>query len=642
MEEDIELRISTLKNSAFDVIQMLNVAYDNVYMKAIGRGKQPARRHIVDVALKWTLCSFRPLTLDELVYACAIQSDGSLRQNISPGKIVFFCSNLLVEGSGRAVRFAHLSVKHYLERKKPPDYSPLEAHTQAAIGCLFFMKSPEYHEISTATLEISCSADSSLVKSFSTYVRSYWSRHCREAKKSTQLTELEDGIKQHELERPTKTQPTTPTVEGNTKSTANTASLEPSESPKSDPDPLQTSDYAETGDSVQRNQIIEKQSQSLALLDDREVPIKTEANHSPRASLNFPEVISIAKNTLDGKESVADEYFTPDSSKDSLSIQLGLEEPSTDLGNLVEEIQLDAERPRFDSIYSAIRHGDVIAVEKLIATNVDLDVVDEFGNTPLHEAVRWNKLQILERFIDVEANIDVQNTNGDTPLHIAAYFGFKEILLALIAAGADRNSLNKCDGSPLSLSITQGEAEIERILLLSGARPVTMDKPSGLVSGTGMLRTIRSFLRPITRMEMPKRQFQQGQINSQDVSSIPRPKIPKLQFSDLCDYCDMGRWLQNSGNFRTHRHWPSYADLVDSSKSGCRLCALFAKEFENQGGAQLSDKGEPSHVAISLSLCSESEGPGITRDILRATMGDVLELHFELCIDPSKLAFQRC
>ncbi|TVY39500.1 putative ankyrin repeat protein [Lachnellula occidentalis] len=182
MEEDIQIRISALEDSdETDIEKMLSTAYDSVYIKAIGKGKQPARRHIVDVALKWTLCSFRPLTLTELTYAIAIKEDGTLMKNIQGGMILEFCSNLLLEGSGGIVRFAHLSVKHYLERKEPPDYSSLESHAQAATSCLFLKNSPQHHEVTTSTLELSYRAHISVGKSFSSYVKTYWARHCREA-----------------------------------------------------------------------------------------------------------------------------------------------------------------------------------------------------------------------------------------------------------------------------------------------------------------------------------------------------------------------------------------------------------------------------------------------------------------------------
>ncbi|TVY27656.1 E3 ubiquitin-protein ligase [Lachnellula hyalina] len=192
MEEDIQIRIDALRDSdETDIEKMLSTAYDSVYIKAIGKGKQPTRRHIVDVALKWTLCSFRPLTLTELTYAISIKKDGTLMKNIQGGMILDFCSNLLLEGSGGIVRFAHLSVKHYVERKEPPDYSALESHAQAATSCLFLKNSPQYHEITTSTLELSYRAHGSVGKSFSNYVKTYWARHCREAKQSA--IEVEDS-----------------------------------------------------------------------------------------------------------------------------------------------------------------------------------------------------------------------------------------------------------------------------------------------------------------------------------------------------------------------------------------------------------------------------------------------------------------
>ncbi|TVY81859.1 Ankyrin-3 [Lachnellula suecica] len=193
MEEDVQIRITALKDSATDAESKLSTAYDNVYMKAIGKGHQPTRKRIVDVALKCTLCSFRPLTLAELTYACSVKADGTFAEVIKGEMILKFCSNFLIEGSGGIVRFSHLSVKHYLEGKQPPEYSLLESHVQVATSCLNFMKSPEYHEPPVTTLELSYSTKLALVRNLSSYAEAYWPRHCRQAKHNAKMVEVDES-----------------------------------------------------------------------------------------------------------------------------------------------------------------------------------------------------------------------------------------------------------------------------------------------------------------------------------------------------------------------------------------------------------------------------------------------------------------
>lgn len=539
MEDDIQIRIDALKDSdETDIEKMLRTAYDGVYIKAIGKKRQPARRHIVDAALKWTLCSFRPLTLAELTYACSIQANGSFTKNIQSGMILDFCSNFLIEGSGGVVRFAHLSVKHYLEKKEPPDYSSLETHAQAATTCLFFKNSPHFDEITTSTLELSYRANSSLAKSFSSYVRTYWARHCREAKQSAEVIEEDPGS------------------------------------------------------------------------HDRK---------SSNGNVN-----------LAGNRDSQEEFF------DSTS-QLKLSARNSDLIHQVQKLidQFDPQStakhghgqiPEPDLLRDAIRLGDEEAVERLIAADVDVNARNEFGNSILHDAVRWKQLRILERLIDVEADLNAKNFNGDTPLHFAAYWGFGEVLQALISMGADRSACNQRGETPLHIAVVQKHKELVRILLFAGVNENATDKLGNT---------------PLVYAKRSKDTARDDTIcNLLDPPAAKDPlsyTIPPVTFPGLCDYCDIVRWISKSPKTTFHKHWPSHEDLKASAKSGCSLCVLFLRGFEDQGCQAILEKGYPSDLSISLQLVSRQTFSDSDNDILRATMGGTLDLDFELCLDPGKL-----
>ena len=56
----------------------------------------------------------------------------------------------------------------------------------------------------------------------------------------------------------------------------------------------------------------------------------------------------------------------------------------------------------------------VLAEEEL-----DVNVKDHAGNTPLHYAARYNNLDVIHILYVAGAEVDAQNNNGQTPLHLA-------------------------------------------------------------------------------------------------------------------------------------------------------------------------------------------------------------------------------
>ena len=113
--------------------------YDQVYEIALGPPDQARRKSMVKTALKWVLCSYRPIMLAELAYAAAIGPDGVIDEDIKDNldMLLEVCSNLLTEDPSGFMRPSHLSVKEYLEHRKQPtwhvgEYQSQLCHKQAA------------------------------------------------------------------------------------------------------------------------------------------------------------------------------------------------------------------------------------------------------------------------------------------------------------------------------------------------------------------------------------------------------------------------------------------------------------------------------------------------------------------------------
>ncbi|NEJ83642.1 hypothetical protein GR268_45115 [Rhizobium leguminosarum] len=70
-----------------------------------------------------------------------------------------------------------------------------------------------------------------------------------------------------------------------------------------------------------------------------------------------------------------------------------------------------------------VRHG----------AHININVQDDSGKTPLHEAISQDDIKILEVLLAQGAAIDIPDNNGNTHLHIAAKNKGAELMNALLA-----------------------------------------------------------------------------------------------------------------------------------------------------------------------------------------------------------------
>ena len=89
------------------------------------------------------------------------------------------------------------------------------------------------------------------------------------------------------------------------------------------------------------------------------------------------------------------------------------------------------------------RDGNVDAVRSWVASGADINVVDEFGNTPLMEASLWFHSECVAEMLRLGADARRVNNNGRTALHYVATTLFSRlrdevgVVRQLVAAGCD-------------------------------------------------------------------------------------------------------------------------------------------------------------------------------------------------------------
>lgn len=113
--------------------------------------------------------------------------------------------------------------------------------------------------------------------------------------------------------------------------------------------------------------------------------------------------------------------------------------------------------------YDDKQAGEV--VEALLARKVNLNCLDSYGMTPLHNAVRHERKDCAEALLAHGADVNVREGDGpgrlgtygpprgQTPLHMAASDGTKEMVETLLVRGADANVKTTGGDTPLTLAM---------------------------------------------------------------------------------------------------------------------------------------------------------------------------------------------
>ena len=96
-----------------------------------------------------------------------------------------------------------------------------------------------------------------------------------------------------------------------------------------------------------------------------------------------------------------------------------------------------------------------LLVNLLIKHNIDINIVNNYGQSALHLAVREGNFNIIQLLIQNDANINIADKYGNTPLHVAVCNNYKNIIILLIENGGDIVLKNNRNKTPLRLSVVQ-------------------------------------------------------------------------------------------------------------------------------------------------------------------------------------------
>nr|BAE01031.1 unnamed protein product [Macaca fascicularis] len=120
----------------------------------------------------------------------------------------------------------------------------------------------------------------------------------------------------------------------------------------------------------------------------------------------------------------------------------------------------------------AAREGNVKVLRKLLKKGRSVDVADNRGWMPIHEAAYHNSVECLQMLINADSSenyIKMKTFEGFCALHLAASQGHWKIVQILLEAGADPNATTLEETTPLFLAVENGQIDVLKLLLQHGA-----------------------------------------------------------------------------------------------------------------------------------------------------------------------------
>ncbi len=117
------------------------------------------------------------------------------------------------------------------------------------------------------------------------------------------------------------------------------------------------------------------------------------------------------------------------------------------------------------------RYGHERIVKFLLQNNVNVNAVDNVGDTALIAAAEGGHGNVVDMLIGAQADVNAQAPNGETALMAAATSGNVAIIRSLVAAEVDLDTKNDIGETALFNAVKFGHLDAARLLLTSGANP---------------------------------------------------------------------------------------------------------------------------------------------------------------------------
>ena len=123
-----------------------------------------------------------------------------------------------------------------------------------------------------------------------------------------------------------------------------------------------------------------------------------------------------------------------------------------------------------NALHETARNGDLLSAEMLFENGFDINISDDIGRKPLHEAAFYGHLDVVKFLVHNGAAIDAPiYPFGHTALYLAVQKGHYDIVKFLIQYGANINVTDKLMGkSLLHIAAKKDDIKMSGILIAAG------------------------------------------------------------------------------------------------------------------------------------------------------------------------------
>ncbi len=121
-------------------------------------------------------------------------------------------------------------------------------------------------------------------------------------------------------------------------------------------------------------------------------------------------------------------------------------------------------------IHVAARDNCLHIVKELLRLQVDVNLPDSAGATPLMHACFKSSAPLVDLLLERGANLNLTTRSGETAMHIAAWYGHAEMVIKLLQKAANPNFRNSNGMTPLHCACVSGNIDAINALLASGAQ----------------------------------------------------------------------------------------------------------------------------------------------------------------------------
>ena len=138
-------------------------------------------------------------------------------------------------------------------------------------------------------------------------------------------------------------------------------------------------------------------------------------------------------------------------------------------------------------LIDAIKSGDLVRVERLLADGSDVDSPQGDGATALHWAALRDNLDAARLLLGAGADVNAADDHGVAPLSLACVNGSAAMVELLLGAGADPGAARSNGETPLMTAARVGKVDVVRLLLAAGADSTAADAVRGQ---TALMRAV--------------------------------------------------------------------------------------------------------------------------------------------------------